>query len=206
MIRHFQHHFLSYSGFSLSTRLAPYIWRKPDGAMGSSALIAMNREILALRMDHVRPSYAFVALGRIASSMNGTPRSQSGQPRDKLVSVPVQEALDIAGDIAARPRPSFTRGIGSTLDVVGMGDNRIGTDDSFVCGITKNQTATLTRKFKESVSGDGSQAELVSLIDRVNLMTPENIHLNSFMYEPILDMSAEHLAQLHNELVAILAG
>ena len=32
-------------GFSLSTRLAPYIWRKPDGAMGSSALIAMNREI-----------------------------------------------------------------------------------------------------------------------------------------------------------------
>ena len=42
-------------------------------------------------------------------------------------SVPVQEALDIAGDIAARPRPSFTRGIGSTLDVVGMGDNRIGT-------------------------------------------------------------------------------
>ena len=43
--RHFQHHFLSYSGFSLSTRLAPYIWRKPDGAMGSSALIAMHREI-----------------------------------------------------------------------------------------------------------------------------------------------------------------
>ena len=79
-------------------------------------------------------------------------------------------------------------------------------DDSFVCGITKNQTATLTRKFKESVSGGPSQAELVSLIDRVNLMTPENIHLNSFMYEPILDMSAEHLAQLHNELVGIVAG
>ena len=79
-------------------------------------------------------------------------------------------------------------------------------DEAFVCGITKNQTATLTRKFKERVSGDGSQAELVSLIDRVNLMTPENIHLNSFMYEPILDMSAEHLAQLHNELVAIVGG
>ena len=79
-------------------------------------------------------------------------------------------------------------------------------DDSFVCGITRNQTATLTRKFKESVSGGPSQAELVSLIDRVNLMTPENIHLNSFMYEPILDMSAEHLAQLHNELVGIVAG
>jgi len=27
----------------------------------------------------------------------------------------------------------------------------------------------------------------------VVLMTPENIHLNSFMYEPIIDMSDEHL-------------
>ena len=37
-------------------------------------------------------------------------------------------------------------------------------------------------------------------MDRVNLMTPENIHLNSFMYEPILDMSGEHLCRLYLEL------
>ena len=79
-------------------------------------------------------------------------------------------------------------------------------DDSFVGGITKNQTAALTRKFKKSVCGDKSQKELLSLIDRVNLMTPANIHLNSFMYEPILDMSAEHLTQLYSELVAIIGG
>ena len=79
-------------------------------------------------------------------------------------------------------------------------------DDAFVSGISNNQTARLTRRFKKCVSGDASQADLVSLINRVNLMTPENIHLNSFMYEPILDMSAEHLAQLHNELVAMVGG
>ena len=38
----------------------------------------------------------------------------------------VQEALD-SPEISP-PDLSFTRGIGSTLDVVGMGDNRIGTD------------------------------------------------------------------------------
>jgi len=43
-------------------------------------------------------------------------------------------------------------------------------------------------------------------MDRVNLMTPENIHLNSFMYEPILDMSAEHLARLHNDLTEACAA
>jgi len=34
-------------------------------------------------------------------------------------------------------------------------------------------------------------------------MTPENIHLNSFMYEPILDMSAQHLYQLYTKVEAL---
>jgi hypothetical protein len=33
-------------------------------------------------------------------------------------------------------------------------------------------------------------------------MTPENIHLNSFMFEPILDMSGHHLATLFREVKA----
>jgi len=37
-------------------------------------------------------------------------------------------------------------------------------------------------------------------------MTPENIHLNSFMYEPILDMSNEHLKQLYRKVYALLGG
>lgn len=76
-------------------------------------------------------------------------------------------------------------------------------NDGFVNGITKNQTAELIRKMKEIVGDDDAHASLIVLMDRVNLMTPENIHLNSFMYEPILDMSAEHLADLHNELIAV---
>ena len=76
-------------------------------------------------------------------------------------------------------------------------------DDDFVAGITKNQTAELLGKLKEVIGGDETQAPLIVLMDRVNLMTPENIHLNSFMYEPILDMSAQHLAQLYLELIAM---
>lgn len=29
--------------------------------------------------------------------------------------------------------------------------------------------------------------------EKVNMMTPEGIHLNSFMYELLIDMPAEHL-------------
>jgi hypothetical protein len=34
-------------------------------------------------------------------------------------------------------------------------------------------------------------------------MTPENIHLNSFMYEPIVDMSDEHLKKLYKNVMAL---
>ena len=44
------------------------------------------------------------------------------------------------------------------------------------------------------------ESENIRLIERVNLMTPENIHLNSFMYEPIIDLSIEHLKKLYKEV------
>lgn len=40
----------------------------------------------------------------------------------------------------------------------------------------------------------------VRTLDKVNLMTPENLHVNSFMYEPLVDMSVHHLIQLYKEV------
>ena len=49
----------------------------------------------------------------------------------------------------------------------------------------------------------GDQTEAIERLQRVIIMTPENLHLNSFMYEPILDMSDEHLRKLHTDIVAL---
>jgi len=65
-------------------------------------------------------------------------------------------------------------------------------DDRFVAGITANQTSELFNKFKQKFGENGASKTLA----RVLLMTPESIHLNSFMYEPILDMSDGHLRAL----------
>ena len=40
----------------------------------------------------------------------------------------------------------------------------------------------------------------LGIIDKVLLMTSENIHLNAFMYEPIIDISSSHLIKLYKEL------
>ena len=70
-------------------------------------------------------------------------------------------------------------------------------DCEFVAEINTNQTIKLTKRLKEEPNVESG---IVRLMDQVNLMTPENIHLNSFMYEPILDMSSRHLSDLCNEL------
>src|SRR5690606_35823509 len=59
-------------------------------------------------------------------------------------------------------------------------------DDTFWRGITKHQSYALISKFKKIFPAD---KKTIKLLEQVNLMTPENIHINSFMYEPILDMS-----------------
>jgi hypothetical protein len=54
----------------------------------------------------------------------------------------------------------------------------------------------LIKKFKELFKEEGAS---IKILDRVTLMTPENIHVNSFMYEPIVDMSDEHLKKLYSD-------
>ena len=62
-----------------------------------------------------------------------------------------------------------------------------------------NQTRELMNGFLQIDS-----AEAVELISEVNIMTPENIHLNSFMYEPILDMDVIELLNLYRQITALL--
>jgi ABC-type cobalamin/Fe3+-siderophores transport system ATPase subunit len=70
-------------------------------------------------------------------------------------------------------------------------------DDTRIKEITGNQTGKLFDLYKEFNSDDPA---MIQLLAQVNLMTPENIHINSFMYEPILDMSETHLINLFSTL------
>ncbi len=45
--------------------------------------------------------------------------------------------------------------------------------------------------------------ESIKILRKVVLMTPENIHLNAFMYEPIVDMSDDLLQALYSEVCSL---
>lgn len=70
-------------------------------------------------------------------------------------------------------------------------------DEGFAANIAANQTSQLFSRFKRDFP---EQTATIRTLDAVVLMTPEHIHVNSFMYEPILDMADDHLRRLLDEV------
>lgn len=58
----------------------------------------------------------------------------------------------------------------------------------------KNQTAKMIELYKKE--NPKATKEILAILDDVILKTPENIHLNAFMYEPIVDMGSDELREL----------
>ncbi len=68
--------------------------------------------------------------------------------------------------------------------------------------IKGSQTGKLyDRYYKEHSNFE--QNNTIKILGQTILMTPENIHLNSFMYEPIVDMSIHHLKELYASLKSL---
>lgn len=59
-----------------------------------------------------------------------------------------------------------------------------------------NQTRKLFKKFKGTTDKNND----IEVLERVMIMTPENIHVNSFMYEPLLDMNDAALKDLYSDV------
>lgn len=65
--------------------------------------------------------------------------------------------------------------------------------------VTSVQTAEWTKLLKLHCPKDPNK----SVIEQVNMMTPEIIHINSFMYEPLIDLSLYHLMDLYRKCSAL---
>lgn len=64
----------------------------------------------------------------------------------------------------------------------------------------KNQTRSLFNMFKVN----SNENKDIEILERVAIMTPENIHVNSFMYEPLLDMSDDALKDLYSDVLDLI--
>lgn len=79
-------------------------------------------------------------------------------------------------------------------------DNITGTSMDFLNFVknSRNQTRELFNGYRQF-----GEDEKISILNEVNIMTPEHIHINSFMYEPLLDMDITELLKLYQRVKAL---
>lgn len=75
---------------------------------------------------------------------------------------------------------------------------RLKNDQDYWCS-SNNQFGKLMKEF----SSLAPTLPSIRILEKVSITVSSNIHLNSFMYEPILDLSIEHLIKLHNEVAGL---
>lgn len=79
----------------------------------------------------------------------------------------------------------------------GKNDIITGTVSEFMAHL--NSSGTQTRELFKAYKQVGAK-DTIKILEEVNIMTPENIHFNSFMYEPILDMDINELLNLYQKV------
>ena len=67
--------------------------------------------------------------------------------------------------------------------------------------LDKLKTKKLLEQYQKE--NENISENVLKIISDVLLITQENIHINSFMYEPILDMSIDDLVKLYKNIKTI---
>jgi energy-coupling factor transporter ATP-binding protein EcfA2 len=155
---------------------------------------------------HVKADSATLTIGDLEASFKATLLDQANLSLPNPTTSAMQliydeaEALAVKADDDVELESKVILSIGIRLKAEEFMIAKIN-DSKFVNDISSNQTFELYSKFSLMFPGASDQ---IMVLSQVNLMTPENIHLNSFMYEPILDMSALHLYDLYGKIKALV--
>lgn len=88
--------------------------------------------------------------------------------------------------------------LGEKIIIEKLLDNGVLSSD--ISSITKNQTGELVKLYEDRF---GTNNDFYKIVRQITLLTSENIHLNSFMYEPLIDTSPNELKSLFGQLITI---
>lgn len=75
---------------------------------------------------------------------------------------------------------------------------KIKSDDNYWCQ-SMNQFGALIKSYTKELP----DSPAIRTLEKVSITVSSNIHLNSFMYEPILDLTIEHLITLYSEVLEL---
>jgi hypothetical protein len=152
-------------------------------------------------MLHLKDDTDSLSLGDLDAIFNSLcePQGNSDDPDRKVIDLIMAEAdaALVGGPVTLETKIVLAIGVRLAAEKFIVGKIN---EAAFVAGITKHQTRKLIERFREKFPGED---DALRVLDRVELMTPENIHVNAFMYEPIIDMGASELRKLYADVKAL---
>ena len=66
--------------------------------------------------------------------------------------------------------------------------------------IRRNQFWEFYSEFRDQFGSNETKKGILDVLEQVNIITPANIHINSFMYEPIIDIGIDELVCLYERV------
>jgi energy-coupling factor transporter ATP-binding protein EcfA2 len=117
-----------------------------------------------------------------------------------IADTPLENKIVLAMAIRHKAEEYMLNQINQFQGQISWRDNRrnySGTSADFLTAVAgmSNQTRELLNGYKQFGAADS-----LEILNEVSIMTPENIHLNSFMYEPLLDMDVVELLDLYTRI------
>ena len=116
----------------------------------------------------------------------------------------LEDKILLSMSIRHKAEKIMLREISSSSSIFEWEDGKIknrGNNTTFLSFVdnSDNQTKNLILGYKQIATEDNAK-----LMSEVSIMTSENIHLNSFMYEPLLDMDIQELLNLYQRIKTLL--
>lgn len=158
--------------------------------------------VLLTSLLHIKPDTDTITVGQLSDIFQRLfgHTSQTNNPQECVVDVLSRCATAcLAAGIGHNFENKVVLSIAIRLAVERYMLSRV-SDKQKLWAVSSKQTSAWFDLFRQEFPADPA----IKVIDRVLLMTPENIHLNAFMYEPLLDMSDEHLRRLHTEVSQLI--
>lgn len=176
LIEYFSDNYKSDKGYQLLTSLLHY--KKDTNNITVADVIKEYQKYLSFKLEH--------------SIMDKNKR---------ILDLIDEEATKIMQDIAADPIEISNKIVLSMAIRLKAEDYMIKHVKINIDDISENQTRNLLDAM--SFGDNDKDRKIHRVLDRVLLITSSNIHINSFMYEPIVDISLEELKKLYNEVAML---
>lgn len=151
---------------------------------------------------HQKPNTGSITLNELAAVLNQTLSTKLTLGDGKVISLIFQQAdrcLNEPESINLENKVVLSIAIRLTAESTLVSQIN---DPALTDKIEKSQTRRLFEIFREKYATDH---DAIALLEQVVMMTPEAIHLNSFMYEPLIDLSDYHLKDLYKKIKAFAA-